>query len=148
MNDREASDVSYVYGAKFSPDGSLLFQPSANGVDVFDGRLGLLLKRIALPFALSTNYDALVADGSDNKLIAITGANGDGIAVLDLTSIAQPAPLGYAAQRSASLARALAGRDAVNFKGLPSQQNPAMFGVRVIPHITHFIQAPFPRIRR
>lgn len=96
MNDREIQGVSYVYGAKLSPDGSLLFQPSASGVDIFDGRAGPLRNRLTLPFALSTNYDALVADGKDNVLIAITGTNGNGIAVVDLTMISEPPLLLYA----------------------------------------------------
>ncbi len=95
FNDRETLFLSYVYGAKLSPDGRLLFQPSPNGLDVIDGRLGMLLQRISFPFAVSANYDALVADGRDNVLIAITGANGDGIAVVDLTSIGEPPPLNY-----------------------------------------------------
>ena len=45
--------------------------------------------------SLSPNYDALVADGKDDVLIAITG-NGDGIAMVDLTSIMDPPPLPYA----------------------------------------------------
>jgi hypothetical protein len=94
LNDREALDVAYVYGTKFSPDGTLLFQPSTSGIDVFDGRLGVLLSRIALPFALSTNYDALVGDGHDNVLLAILGSN-TSIAVVDLTSLSEPAPVPY-----------------------------------------------------
>lgn len=96
LNDREILNISHVYGAKFSPDGNLLFQPSANGIDVLDGRLGNLRARIALPVALSANYDALVSNGKDNVLIAITGNNGDGIAVIDLTPIPEPPPLPYA----------------------------------------------------
>jgi WD40 repeat protein len=95
LNDREIQSTVYVYGAKMSPDGSLLFMPMASGIDVFDGRLGILRNRIALPLALSSNYDALVSDGKDNVLLAITGATGNGIAVLDLSSIAEPAPLPY-----------------------------------------------------
>jgi len=78
-----------------SADGSLLFQPSTNGIDVFDGRLGILRSRISLPFSLSQSYGALVANGKDNVLIAITGSTGTGIAVVDLSSIAGPAPLPY-----------------------------------------------------
>ena len=89
------SNIAYVYGTKLSPDGSLLFQPSTNGIDVYDGRRGTLRQRISLPFALSSNYDALVSDGKDNVLIAITGQNGSGIAVVDLSSLAVPAPLPY-----------------------------------------------------
>jgi len=102
LNDREVLNTTYVYGAKLSPDGSLLFQPSVNGIDVYDGRIGTLRTRIALPFALSTNYDALVSDGSDNVLVAITGANGDGVAVIDLSSLSEPPPLPYT-RRAASL---------------------------------------------
>ncbi|MBZ5564712.1 MAG: hypothetical protein LAP13_20110, partial [Acidobacteriia bacterium] len=76
LNLREMMNVSYVYGQKLSPDGTLLFQPSTNGIDVLDARLGVLLKRIALPVTLSPNYDALVSDGRDNVLLAITGTDG------------------------------------------------------------------------
>jgi hypothetical protein len=95
LNDREALNITYVYGTKLSPDGSLLFQPATNGMDVYDGGLGTLRSRIALPLALSQNYDALVGDGKDNILIAITGANGSGIAIVDLSSLSEPAPLPY-----------------------------------------------------
>ena len=98
LNDYESLNTTYVYGVKLSPDGSLLFQPSVAGIDVFDGRIGTLRTRIALPYALSQNYDALVSDGTDNVLIVITGATGDGIAVLDLTSLSEPAPLPYTSE--------------------------------------------------
>jgi hypothetical protein len=48
-----------------------------------------------LPLALARNYDALVGDGKDNVLIAITGANGDGVAIVDLSSLSEPSPLPY-----------------------------------------------------
>jgi DNA-binding beta-propeller fold protein YncE len=94
QDDREILNIAYVYGAKLSRDGRLSFQPSTNGIDVFDGELGNLLNRISLPVALSPNYDALVDDGTDNILVAITGT-GDGIAIVDLTSISEPPPLPY-----------------------------------------------------
>jgi len=57
--------------------------------------------RIALPFMLSANYDALVDDGRDNVLIAITGQTGNGIAVIDLTSLPEGvASLAATTQRS------------------------------------------------
>ncbi len=95
LNLRETLGVLYVYGAKLSPDGSLLFQPTVTGMDVYDGRLGTLRTRVALPFALSPNYDALVSDGKDNTLVAITGTGGDGVAVIDLTSLMEPGALPY-----------------------------------------------------
>jgi hypothetical protein len=101
LNDREILNTAYVYGAKLSPDGRLLFQPSTNGIDVFDGNLGSLRGRIALPVALSTNYDALVSDGVDSILIAITGASGNGIAVVDLTSLPEPSSTPFRLRRHA-----------------------------------------------
>lgn len=95
LNDREVLNTTYVYGVKLSPDGNLIFQPSVAGIDVFDGRIGTLRTRIALPYGLSQNYDALVSDGADNVVIAITDHTGDGVAVLDLTSLTEPAPLPY-----------------------------------------------------
>jgi hypothetical protein len=93
LTDRQVASSTLVFGAKLSPDGSLLFQPLVDGIDVFDAKLGTLRTRIALPIALSANYDAMVADGKDNVLVAIAGANGDGgVAVIDLTSLPLPAP--------------------------------------------------------
>jgi hypothetical protein len=94
-NDREADYIAYVYGTKLNADGSLLFQPSTNGIDVFDGRLGTLRTRISLPVPTSQNYDALVSDGKDNFLIAITGQYGSGIAIVDLSSLSEPSRLPY-----------------------------------------------------
>ena len=95
-NDREVPNIAYIYGTKLSPDGTLLLQPSTNGIDVYDGRLGTLHARISLPVSLSQNFDALVGDGKDNAFIAITGQTGIGIAVVDLTSLGEPTPLPYA----------------------------------------------------
>lgn len=92
MNDREILNIAYVYGTKLRADGRLFFQPSTNGIDIFDGGLGTLLHRVSLSVALSPNYDALVDDGNDNVLVAITGT-GNGIAIVDLSSITEPAPL-------------------------------------------------------
>lgn len=92
ITDRQGVSITAVFGAKLSPDGSLLFQPLVDGLAVFDGKLGTLRTRIALPFALSANFDALVADGNDNVLLGIVGENGDGgVAVIDLTAV--PVPL-------------------------------------------------------
>jgi WD40 repeat protein len=103
LNLREAMNIQYVDGTAFSPDGSLLFQPSTNGIDVFDGRLFTLRTRIALPVALGQNYDALVAGGPDDRLLAITGADGSGIALIDLTSLTEPDPLPYGSSMASTL---------------------------------------------
>lgn len=73
MNVREALNIGYIYGAKLSANGSVLFQPTTIGIDVMEGRLGHLLQRVALPVQLLPNDDALVSDGKANVLVAITG---------------------------------------------------------------------------
>jgi len=121
LNDRDAnSGITYVYGSKLSPDGGLLFQPTLNGVDIYDGRVGTLRNRVALSFSLSTNYDALVEDGKDNVLVAITGQTGNGVAIVDFTSISEPRPLPYSSdalartERSASPRRSMDGQPGAN----------------------------------
>jgi hypothetical protein len=143
VNDREIADIQYVYGTKFSPDGSLLFQPAAQGIDVFDGRVGQLLSRITLPIALSPNYDALVSDGRDNVLIAITGASGNGIAVIDLSSLPEPPPLLYAATASDKARRnpARAGQQTTGH-GVNGSARSSLPHYRAIPHITNPCGSP------
>jgi hypothetical protein len=41
---------------------------------------------------LSPGFDSLVSDGKDNVIVAITGQQGNGIAIIDLTSLPEPAP--------------------------------------------------------
>jgi hypothetical protein len=98
--DHDVWNQFFVYGEKLSADGNLLFSPLSNAIDVIDGRMGTMRTRVALPFALSPNYDALVSDGRDNVLVAITGQNGDGIAVIDLTSLPENSAPAGAAVRS------------------------------------------------
>ena len=95
LNDRESFDANYIYGATLSPDGALLFQPGAQSIDVFDGRTGAFRARVSLSVPLSQNYRALVGDSEDNVQVAITGATGNGIAVIDLSSLQEPAALPY-----------------------------------------------------
>lgn len=95
LNWRESFDADYVYGAVISPDGSLLFQPGSQSIDVFDGRTGVFRSRVSLSAPLTPNYRALIGDEEDNILLAITGDTGDGIAVIDLSSIPEPNPLPY-----------------------------------------------------
>lgn len=139
LNDREIQDASYVYGSKFSPDGGLLFQPAVQGLDIYDGRLGTLRARLALPVPLSANYDSLVADGQDNVLILISGSSGNGIAILDLSSVQEPAPLPYATALSRS-------REAVSGTARTSsmfaKDKQGMTTRRVVPHVIHPLVIP------
>jgi hypothetical protein len=143
LNDREITSISYVYGTKLSPDGSLFFQPSTSGIDIFDGHLGTLRNRLALPFLLSQNYDALVGNGKDNVLLAITGATGNGIAVLDLSFLAEPAPLSYNSAGISPPLLSLASSPAferaagVHQGSASPRANANVASVRAIPHATN-----------
>jgi DNA-binding beta-propeller fold protein YncE len=89
-----AGDITYldrdvwlpvaVYGQKLNSDGSLVFQPLTNGIDVLGGSTGLLQHRVALSIPLSNVYDALAVDGKDNFLFAITS---NGIAQVNLSTL-------------------------------------------------------------
>lgn len=144
LNDREIQYISYVYGAKLSADGRLLFQPSTNGIDVLDGRLGNLLNRLSLPVSLSTNYDALVDDGKDNMLVAVTGANGSGVAVIDLTSIVEPPALPYAKNAVSPRNRHMKAAGRRNREhGLERRPMPRRGTQdRTVPHVTRSLQRP------
>ena len=124
LNDNESVAAQFVYGAQLSGNGALLFQPEVDGIDVFDGRQGKLLSRIALPLKLSQNYDALVGDGKDNILIAITGTTGTGVAIVDLSSVNDPAPLPYELSALSELEPHFSSRP-VSFKGRPHQTLPS-----------------------
>ena len=140
LNDREIQYTSYVYGAKMSADGRFAFQPSTSGIDLMDGTLGNLLQRVSLPFSLSTNYDALVDDGQDNVLAVITGANGSGIAIVDLSSIPEPPILPY--NKRAFQAQRLIGAE--NYQQAWQNQSTrssmakgsAAVRLRTVPHVT------------
>jgi DNA-binding beta-propeller fold protein YncE len=149
LNDRESSNITYVYGTQLSADGTLLFQPSTNGIDVYDGRLGTLRSRIELPFDLSQNYDALVADGKDNVLIAITGNRGSGISVVDLSSLVEPAPLPY----EASVFPGTNLRSSMNGPASGPRRRGATLEPHVmprfkVPHVTNRILFPKPALQR
>jgi hypothetical protein len=139
LNDREILNIAYVYGTKLSPDGLLVFQPSTNGIDVLDGNLGNLRNRISLPVPLSPNYDAVADDGTDDILIAITGT-GNGIAIIDLTSVPEPPPLPYDkfASRTRRFVETANRRDTASGSGRhQDQQKPRPSTQhRTVPHVT------------
>jgi WD40 repeat protein len=73
-----------VFGEKLNSNGSLLFQPLTNGIDVIDGTTGLLKYRVALPLQVANVYDALAVDDVDGLLFAITPT---GISQVNLSSL-------------------------------------------------------------
>jgi WD40 repeat protein len=78
-----------VYGQKVSSDGSLIFQPLTDGIDVHDGASGLLRYRVQFPVQLANVYDALALDNTNNLIFAIAST---GIVQIDLSSLPGNAP--------------------------------------------------------
>lgn len=73
-----------VYGRKLNADGSLVFQPLTNGIDVLDGITGLLQYRVTLPIQAANVYDALAIDDNDGLLFVLTPS---GIVQVNLSSL-------------------------------------------------------------
>jgi hypothetical protein len=130
----ESIDASYVFGSAISADGSLIFQPGDGFIDVVDGRTGSFRNRISLPFTLSPNFRALISNQQDSRLVAITGATGNGIAVIDLNSLPEPQPLSYALWRGQRPMRELA---LASSRALSMTGKPELRASRVAPRIRH-----------
>jgi hypothetical protein len=77
-----------VYGQKLNKDGSLIFQPLTDGIDIHDSTTGLLDYRVQFPAQFADVYDALVIDNTDNLIFGITST---GIVQINLQSLPTPA---------------------------------------------------------
>jgi hypothetical protein len=130
----ESVDAYYVFGSAMSTDGGLVFQPAVDFIDVFDGRTGSFRARVSVPFALSPNYRALVSNQKDSNLVAVTGANGNGIAVIDLNSLPEPQPLSYA---QATGKKTLPGSAQASLRALTTAGKSEARGSRVARKIRH-----------
>jgi hypothetical protein len=73
-----------VLGQKLNQDGSILFQPLADGIDVLARNTGRLLYRIQIPVTPANTYDALVVAKGQNTVAVITA---NGVAFVDLSSL-------------------------------------------------------------
>jgi hypothetical protein len=76
-----------TYGQKLSADGSILYQPLANGVDLIERNTGHLLYRVQVPGAVASVYDSMFL-GQGGTLGFITSS---GITLVDLSSLSIPA---------------------------------------------------------
>ena len=76
-----------VYGQKLNQDGSILFHPLTDGVDLMARNTGRLLYRIQVPFTLPLVYDSLVMTDKNNSLAMITTT---GVSFIDLSSLPIP----------------------------------------------------------
>jgi hypothetical protein len=87
-------DVAYIdwetwfptgaLGQKLNQDGSILFQPLEDGIDLLSGSTGRLEFRVQIPDTTAGVYDSLVVADSPNSLMVITA---NGVTFLDLSSL-------------------------------------------------------------
>jgi hypothetical protein len=73
-----------VLGQKLNQDGSILFQPLTDGIDMLARNTGRVLYRIQIPVTPANNYDALVVAEGQNTLAVISS---DRISFVDLSSL-------------------------------------------------------------
>jgi len=71
-------------GMKLNRDGSILFMPLNNGIDLYARNTGRLLYRVQIPVALVPVFDPLVAGKGTNVLAVITT---NGVSILDMSSL-------------------------------------------------------------
>jgi hypothetical protein len=84
-------------GQKLNQDGSILFQPLADGIDMLAENTGRLLYRLQIPVTPANVYDALVVAEGTDTLAVITAA---GVSFVDLSSL----PLASAYKRPLAVA--------------------------------------------
>jgi IPT/TIG domain len=77
-----------TYGQKLNRDGSILFQPLTDGIDMIARNTGHLLYRIQIPVTTANVYDPLVVANGTNTLAVITFS---GVSFVDLSSLPIPA---------------------------------------------------------
>jgi hypothetical protein len=71
-------------GQKVNQDGSILFSPLTDGIDMIARNTGRLLYRIQIPVTPANIYDALVVAEGQNSLAVITAT---GVAFVDLSGL-------------------------------------------------------------
>jgi hypothetical protein len=74
-------------GAKLSPDGSLLFQPLTDGIDIIARNTGRLLYRVQIATTPASNYNCLVSTDNESSF-AIIGANS--VSFVNFSSLSIP----------------------------------------------------------
>ncbi|MGO8934658.1 MAG: IPT/TIG domain-containing protein [Terracidiphilus sp.] len=105
-----------TYGQKLNQDGSILYQPLTNGVDLIERNTGRLLYRVQVPGMLASAYDPMFLGASAGVLGYLTAA---GVTFVDLSSLAIPAAAStpFPAARSAERKGARTG-DRIGLKPL------------------------------
>jgi hypothetical protein len=76
------------YGQKLNRDGSILYQPLTDGVDLIERNTGRLLYRVQVPGTLASVYDPMFLGASAGTLGYFTTA---GVTFIDVSSLSIPA---------------------------------------------------------
>jgi hypothetical protein len=71
-------------GEKLNQDGSILFMPLNNGIDLLARNTGRLLYRVQIPVTPASNFDPLVLGKGQNVLAVITAT---GVSIVDMSSL-------------------------------------------------------------
>jgi hypothetical protein len=77
-------------GEKLNGDGSLLFMPLNNAIDLYARNTGRLLYRVQIPATPAPVFDPLVVGKGTNVLAVITA---DGVSIVDMSSLPIPAEI-------------------------------------------------------
>jgi IPT/TIG domain len=101
---------SAVAGQKLNQDGSVLFQPLGDGIDMIARSSGRLLYRIQLPVPPANNWDALVVAAGQNSLAVITTA---GISFVDLSILPVAAQSAHPSTDARYTTESMAGRQTI-----------------------------------
>jgi hypothetical protein len=75
-------------GKKLNGDGSILFTPLNNGIDLYARNTGRLLYRVQIPVTPASVFDPLVLGKGTNVLAVITA---NGVSIIDMSSLSVPA---------------------------------------------------------
>jgi streptogramin lyase len=86
--DWETWFASTTVGQKLSQDGTILFQPLADGIDTISRNSGRLLYRIQIPVTTANVYDPLVVASGTNTVAVVTAT---GVSFVDLSTLSVPA---------------------------------------------------------
>jgi hypothetical protein len=71
-------------GQKLNQDGSIVFLPLSNGIDLLARNTGRLLYRVQIPETPASNFDPLVLGKGQNVLAVITAT---GVSIVDMSSL-------------------------------------------------------------
>lgn len=115
-----------TYGQKLSQDGSILYQPLTNGVDLFERNTGRLLYRVQVPGTIANVYDSMLLGATNGTLGFLTSS---GVTFVDLSSLSIPAGASTpfpASHRNVVMENAAAGQTGQKLQPRAGQRRPVL----------------------